>query len=232
MRFINKIRRLPLGFSDIVDQVLDTPGSDGFNSLGSLKPKLLEYLINEQNGLCAYCNQRITVKSATVEHLICQSHNPILDLNYHNLFAVCRGNEGVVQKSHCDKHRANAKKNDYFFPFLFFKHCITSSWNQTNPFFDVEFNSRTGVISGKITAKEANVIGYPSIKTRIEYAIDVLNLNAPILIEARKKKWQMVLQTKQKNVFSWQDLFNHYLNKNPNTDFHEFVMLAIRKQEL
>lgn len=232
MKFINKDKGYPLDFSHIVEQIHGTPGNDGFNSLGNFKPSLLEFLVNEQHGSCAYCNQKITVKTSNVEHLICQSHNPNFDLNYHNLFAVCKGNEGIVEKSHCDKYRANGKKNDYFFPFIFFKHCLTSSWNQTNPFFDVEFNRRTGVISGKIIAKNANIDGYPSINTRIQYAIDILNLNAPILMEARKKKWELVLQTKKENKDNWQDLFDYYLNTNPYTDFQEFVLLAIRKQEI
>jgi uncharacterized protein (TIGR02646 family) len=200
MRFINKNRSSPTAFAEIVQQVLETHDNSGYQSLGLLKPLLLEYLINEQHGLCAYCNQRITKVTATVEHLICQSHNSNFDLNYHNLFAVCKGNEGVNQTSHCDKYRANGKKNDYFLPFILFEQCLTSSWNQTNPFFDVEFNRKSGVISGKIEAKQANVKGYPSINSRITYAIDTLNLNTPVLVNARKSKWEMVLQTKQKKV--------------------------------
>ncbi|MEI6138505.1 MAG: retron system putative HNH endonuclease [Mariniphaga sp.] len=232
MRFINKDRSSPLAFSGIVQQVIDTPDNSGYESLGRLRPMLLEYLIIEQHGLCAYCNQRITKETATVEHLICQSHNSNFDLNYHNLFAVCKGNEGVNQTSHCDKFRANSKKNDYFLPFILFEQCLTSSWNQTNPFFDVEFNRKSGVISGKIEAKQANVKGYPSVNSRITYAIDTLNLNTPVLVNARKSKWEMVLQTKQEKGIDWQSLFNYYLNSTSLTDFHEFVLLAIRKQEI
>lgn len=231
MRFINKDRTIPSAFNELVQKVLDTPDHSGFNSLGQLKPALLEFLIEEQKGVCAYCNQTITTKTATVEHLVCQSHNPKFDLNYHNLFAVCKGNEGIPIKSHCDKYRANYKKNDYFLPFILFDQCTTTSWNQVNPFFDVKYNPKTRFLSGEIIPKERNIDGFPSLKSRIQNTIDTLNLNAPILIEARKSKWENVCETKQEKGFNWQQLFDFYLKMKPLTNFHEFVLLTIRKQE-
>jgi uncharacterized protein (TIGR02646 family) len=230
MRFVNKQRLIPNIFSEIVDPVLLAPVNNGYNNLGNLKPRLLEILIDEQNGLCAYCNQKITYRSATVEHLICQSHNPNYDLNYHNIFAVCQGNEGRVETSHCDKFRANGKRNDYFIPFILLKKCVTLSWDSVNPFFDVEFNRRSGIVSGKIIAKEANIDGYPTMNPCVEYAINSLNLNAQVLVDARKEKWNQVLEIQEAHNYNWIDLFNYYLDTNPYTDFCEFVLLAIRKQ--
>ncbi len=230
MRFINKQRNIPSAFSEIVTPVLDTPGNAGFKGLGNKKRELLDILVEEQKGLCAYCNQKITSNSSTVEHLVCQSHNPDYDLNYHNLVAVCKGNEGIVAKSHCDKFRANGKKNEYFLPFILFNKCRTTSWDFVNPFFDIEFNGRSGIVSGKIIAKEANIDGYPPIKQNIENAINTLNLNAPVLIAARKEKWEQVLANKNLLKFNWTELFDYYLKTNPFTDFYEFVLLAIKKQ--
>jgi uncharacterized protein (TIGR02646 family) len=232
MRFIDKNRTIPSAFGNIVQQVLGTPDHRGYNSLGKLRTPLLEILIKEQFGLCAYCNQQITASNSTVEHLVCQSHNPNFDLNYHNLFAVCKGNEGVKDRSHCDKHRANNKKNDYFLPFILFDQCTTTSWDQVNPFFDVKYNPKTRFLPGEIIPKDRYIDGFPSLKSRIQNAIDTLNLNAPILIEARRTKWESVLETKQKNGLDWQKLFDYYLRMNPLTSFHEFVLLAIRKQKL
>ncbi len=229
MRFVKKDRTVPEAFNNIVQATITTPGHNGYNSLGSNKKLLLESLINEQHSLCAYCNQKISLETSTIEHLICQSHNPNLDLNYHNLFAVCKGNDGKTQTSHCDKYRANGKQNGYFFPFILFENCITTSWDNINPFFDIEFNRKIRLVSGKIIPKESNVSGFPSIKKNIQNVIDMLNLNAPILIEARKEKWQSVLQTKQKMNLDWRGLFEHYL-RIKSTDFYEFVLIAIRKQ--
>ena len=190
MRFIQKQNSTPTAFIELVT------GVAGYNAL--------------------YRNQSITLKTATIEHLICQSHNPSFDLNYFNQFAVCRGNDGQILLSHCDKYRANGSNNDYFVPYLLFNTCLSTTWNSINPFFDVEYNPRTELYSGN--------------QQRVKDTIQVLNLNAEILINARKEKWESVKQTREKLGLNWQDLFAHYLTMNLLTDFSEFVLLAIRKQ--
>ncbi len=74
--------------------------------------------------------------------------------------------------------------------------------------------------------------GFYQIKENIQHVIDTLNLNAPILVTARKRKWEMVLETKEKENKSWEELFDYYLHHNTPVDFIEFVLLAIRKQVL
>lgn len=204
MRFIQKQNSTPTAFIELVT------GVAGYNAL--------------------YSNQSITLKTATIEHLICQSHNPSFDLKYFNQFAVCRGNDGQVLLSHCDKYRANGSNNDYFVPYLLFNTCLSTTWNSINPFFDVEYNPRTELYSGKLIPRNANLNGYPGNQQRVQDTIQVLNLNAEILISARKEKWESVKQTRDKLGLNWQDLFAHYLTMNPLTDFSEFVLLAIRKQ--
>jgi uncharacterized protein (TIGR02646 family) len=204
MRFIQKQNSTPTAFIELVT------GVAGYNAL--------------------YSNQSITLKTATIEHLICQSHNPSFDLKYFNQFAVCRGNDGQILLSHCDKYRANGSNNDYFVPYLLFNTCLSTTWNSINPFFDVEYNPRTELYSGKLIPRDANLNGYPRNQQRVKDTIQVLNLNAEILINARKEKWESVKQTREKLGLNWQDLFAHYLTMNPLTDFSEFVLLAIRKQ--
>jgi uncharacterized protein (TIGR02646 family) len=229
MRFILKKKSIPPEFAEIVDPTLNTPDASGYNSLAN-KSNLRNFLIEEQHGLCAYCNQKITHEKSTIEHVICQSHNSDFDLNYYNLFAVCQGNEGKIATSHCDKYRANKMKNAYFSPFMFFKKCITTSWSEINPFFDVKFINKIGLITGEIIPREQNVEGYPTNLDSIQNSIDVLNLNSEILIEARKVKWENVIDNKIENNISWEDLFSFYLNQKHKTDFLEFVLIAIRKQ--
>ena len=204
MRFIQKQNSTPTAFVQLVT------GVAGYKAL--------------------YRNQSITLKTATIEHLICQSHNPSFDLKYFNQFAVCRGNDGQVLLSHCDKYRANGSNNDYFVPYLLFNTCLSTTWNSINPFFDVEYNPRTELYSGKLIPRNANLNGYPGNQQRVKDTIQVLNLNAEILIRARKEKWESVKQTREKLGLNWQDLFAHYLTMKPLTDFSEFVLLAIRKQ--
>jgi uncharacterized protein (TIGR02646 family) len=204
MRFIQKQNSTPTAFVELVT------GVAGYKAL--------------------YRNQSITLKTATIEHLICQSHNPSFDLKYFNQFAVCRGNDGQVLLSHCDKYRANGSNNDYFVPYLLFNTCLSTTWNSINPFFDVEYNPRTELYSGKLIPRDANLNGYPRNQQRVKDTIQVLNLNAEILINARKEKWESVKQTREKLGLNWQDLSAHYLTIKPLTDFSEFVLLAIRKQ--
>lgn len=232
MKFIVKEKTAPQAFIDIVHPVISGDVNTGYNSLGTLRKELIKFLIHEQRGLCAYCNQLINEENSTVEHLICQSHNPSYDLNYYNLFAVCNGNEGKIPTSHCDKFRANGSGNGYFFPFILFDKCVTNSWAKTNPFFDIEFNRKLSLVTGRIVPKEMKVDGFPRIKENIQHVIDTLNLNAPILITARKRKWEMVLDTREKENKSWEELVDYYLNHNTPVDFIEFVLLAIRKQVL
>jgi len=226
MKFIPKERHVPEAFLHLVNGI----GSyDGLYN--DIKKEIKTFLINEQKGLCAYCNQKIVPEKATIEHLICQSHNRNMELNYYNLYAVCEGSQGIKQKSHCDKYRANTAENDYFFPFILFEGCKTTSWNELNPFFDVEFNRKTGVISGRIKGRQKRVAGYPPIDDRIAEVIgSKLNLNSEILVEARKVKWQQVLEVKNRTQKSWEELFDFYLNLIPNTDFQEFVLMSLRKQ--
>jgi uncharacterized protein (TIGR02646 family) len=232
MKYVPKGRVAPEKFREIVDKVVSTPNHNGYNSLPQGgRPDLLKELMREQGYLCAYCNQVINDKNATVEHLVCQSHNAQLDLHYHNLFAVCRGNEGAKPEArHCDNHRANRRNNAYFLPFVLLEAAQTSSWHQLNPFFDVAYNPRTGVVSGRIVGKVPKPKSYPSPKLAIEAAIDVLNLNAPVLVEARKTAWEIVKRHHLSGK-TWQELFEEYRTGPGIIGFREFLLLAIRKQE-
>lgn len=63
-------------------------------SFTQIKNKIREQLLQEQGHLCAYCMQRIRSQTMTVEHWHCQRYHPDEQLDYRNLLAVCRGNQG------------------------------------------------------------------------------------------------------------------------------------------
>lgn len=73
------------------------------------KRTVVESLVSEQRGICAYCMSRITVENAHVEHILPQSqchHGE--DLDYGNMLAVCDGGEGIGRKGlHCDRARGD-----------------------------------------------------------------------------------------------------------------------------
>ncbi|MHB1167235.1 MAG: retron system putative HNH endonuclease [Carboxydocellales bacterium] len=63
-------------------------------------------LLTEQGCLCCYCGQRISDRTEShIEHLIPQSVNKDLELEYTNLFASCHGSNG----QHCGH-----KKDDWY----------------------------------------------------------------------------------------------------------------------
>lgn len=67
-----------------------------------IKDELRQALLQEQGCLCAYCMSRIKEsKDIKIEHY--QARNSNNELEYANLLAVCKGNEGVQSKHQtCD----------------------------------------------------------------------------------------------------------------------------------
>ncbi|MEM0994100.1 MAG: hypothetical protein AAF806_30080 [Bacteroidota bacterium] len=70
-----------------------------------VKDELRNALLAEQFGICAYCQQRLRIRFIKIEHhceqSICNGTDGTKDrrLDYSNLFAVCKGNEGL--KDNC-----------------------------------------------------------------------------------------------------------------------------------
>lgn len=73
------------------------------------KRAVIESLVFEQRGICAYCMSRITVNNAHVEHILPQSKcHDGEDLSYDNMLAVCSGGDGAGKKGlHCDRARGD-----------------------------------------------------------------------------------------------------------------------------
>ena len=63
-------------------------------------------LLNEQGCLCPFCEKRLEIGTATIEHFQPQSIYPHLQLDYFNLFACC--------------HVCNQKKDDHLIPSYIF----------------------------------------------------------------------------------------------------------------
>jgi uncharacterized protein (TIGR02646 family) len=72
--------------------------------------ELRDSLVSEQRGICCYCMQRIHASrdGMRIEHWHSQSCYPGEQLDYRNLLAACKGNEGRPQsETHCDVRKAN-----------------------------------------------------------------------------------------------------------------------------
>lgn len=91
-------------------------GLQAYDAMSSdTKKSIKEALLHEQGFLCAYCMQRVDLKSSTIEHFIPQNPtngeaNDALSIDYNNMLAVCGGNTQIAKRKNdliCDKHRGN-----------------------------------------------------------------------------------------------------------------------------
>lgn len=86
-------------------------GSDDSETQKDVYSVVLNSLLEEQGYICAYCMRRIPDKDskATIEHIVPQSVDPAMALDYRNMLAVCDGNRDARDDSMktCDAHRGN-----------------------------------------------------------------------------------------------------------------------------
>ena len=77
-----------------------------------VKNDIRNHLLREQGFLCAYCMGRIRFENMKVEHWLPQRHYPNGQLDYRNMLAVCKGNEGQPRKDqHCDTRKGADRIN-------------------------------------------------------------------------------------------------------------------------
>lgn len=127
------------------------------------KAALRQALVNEQRGVCCYCQSRIraTAEDMKIEHWQCQTDYPERQLDFGNLHGVCKGNEGQpIDRQHCDTHKGNRD--------LCFSVC--------DPAHPIERKLRF-LGNGEITSDDE------AVRTAIN---EVLNLNLSRLTENRK----------------------------------------------
>ncbi|WP_282087428.1 hypothetical protein [Aquimarina algiphila] len=153
---------------------------------GNVKIELQKSLLNEQNGVCAYCQQIINSPDKNymkIEHhceqSICNGENGTVDrrLDYQNLFAVCLGSISYLNVRHCDTKKGDEKV----------RNMLPISMNP------LEFNHIK-------TLRYTNAGTVKSSKTIFQDEIDiVLNLNNDLLKGLRKKEWfEIISASRQK----------------------------------
>jgi uncharacterized protein (TIGR02646 family) len=137
--------------------------------------QILNYLINEQSGLCAYCQQKITNKDASIEHVTPKEHNKELSTNYFNLVAVCKKQQipdPATKKLHCDSTRGSE-----LLPPLIFYANAKSTVNNLNKYF-------RAYSTGEVVAKHNLDM---NTRSQVEAFIELLNLNHSVLKNKRAK---------------------------------------------
>ena len=224
MQFINKQNTEPIDWNAWFTVPPDRRTFDYGIDSGSL-PRIREvkqFLINEQNSLCAYCQQKIDIDNSSIEHVTPKEHNKELSTSYLNLVAVCNKNQvkdPLTGKFHCDRERGS----NLIPPVIFYSN-TKSVANKTNIYFTV-------YSSGEITAKPGLEI---NIRNQIEAFINILNLNHSILkANIAKDALRGIIdayrslpdKSPQKSTF-WRKQYNRILN-NQYHPFREYLLVFI-----
>jgi uncharacterized protein (TIGR02646 family) len=224
MQYINKQDAEPADW----DQWFTVPpnrrsfnyGQDS-GSLPNLR-KAKEYLINEQNGLCAYCQQKIEIENSSIEHVIPKEHNIELSTSYYNLVAVCNKNQikdPETNKFHCDRNRGS----ELISPIIFYSNSHSGS-AKINCFF-------TAYADGQIVPKH-NI--KDNIKNQVQAFIDILNLNHANLLSKRAKDtlngltaaYKAIPDSNSQKGKYWNIQYNRLLS-NVNHPFREYILIYI-----
>ncbi len=174
------------------------------------------FLINEQNGCCAYCGQGISLDGSSIEHVVPKELNVSLSTDYHNLVAVCKKpvKDPETGKDHCDKEKGSR----VITPFIFF-----ADSDVTDKKGNTYFKSKS---DGSI---EANTNTTLSNWYQAQAFIEVLNLNHSLLRQNRAKDMLAGLLSAyiacpkgQKGIF-WKVQFEHIL-KNKKIPYRQFLL--------
>lgn len=181
--------------------------------------KAKEFLLNEQNGYCAYCGQTINLNNSSIEHVIPKELNVTLSTSYHNLVAVCNTplKDPDTGRDHCDK-----EKGSYIItPFIFHSNSDVVE-AKGNAYFKAKSD-------GTIEAKTNTT---PSNWHQAQAFIEVLNLNHSLLKQNRAKDVLAGLisgftacPAAQKGIY-WKVQFKRIL-QNKNIPYRQFLLIYI-----
>jgi uncharacterized protein (TIGR02646 family) len=165
---------------------------------------LRKILLDEQGYICCYCMSRINCENSKIEHFKPQSKYKELQLDYKNLFIVCKGGEGSKEQF-CDTKKGN------------------SELSKIELLKDIE-----NFIYYK---KSANYIEIYSNDSEINSDLnEILNLNVSILKSNRKEKWDEILKKlKEKNFDNnfIKKTLNYFKNRNKKGQYAEFCEMIV-----
>ncbi|TQL24988.1 uncharacterized protein (TIGR02646 family) [Zymomonas mobilis] len=78
------------------------------------KVDILEKLIEDQHGICCYCEARISVESAHIEHIVPRSIDIRKRLSFSNLLASCQKETQKGDPLTCGKSRGDWYDKDFY----------------------------------------------------------------------------------------------------------------------
>jgi uncharacterized protein (TIGR02646 family) len=202
MRLINK-NTPPASFQHYIKQ----KGASYKEIDDNVKVDLKKSLLEEQDYLCAYCQQKININNMKIEHhceqSICNGTNgqPDRRLDYTNLFAVCAGKAGKVL--HCDSMKATDEDR---------KHLPIDLLPTQKPHIATISYKGSGLLA--------------SSNNKFDLEIDaVLNLNTPMLKELRKKRWNSIFKNSKNDKVKRLRLLKKEIDKKSSfTGMFEYML--------
>ncbi len=191
-----------------------------------------EFLLIEQKGLCAYCQKKIEVENASIEHVIPYSQNMNLSTIYYNLVIVCQNFiTDSANKKHCDKARGKS-----LLPPIIFHKDFSFILNDDATYTKGEYCKL--FIAEEDGTLNANTIFYNdtegSLYLQVLSFIAILHLNHDNLKAARVeflKGWEMNLigkTVKQQKAF-WSRRFADILG-NLSHPYRQFLLIYLDKK--
>lgn len=174
MRYIEK-GDSPEFFEDCKGQLPTDAVWDHFDEnqeLGRCKRQLRQHLIDEQTGLCIYCECKINADSSHIEHVFPKSEDkyPEKTFDYSNLVASCNGDKcDKNQEWSGDERSCGHWKSDEFSESLFL-----------NPVADADLGDYFVFNKTHCTIESS-----PKNSERADYTITCLNLNSARLCNER-----------------------------------------------
>jgi uncharacterized protein (TIGR02646 family) len=143
------------------------------------KRELKKFIIEEQKGLCIYCECYLSQEKSHIEHLRPQSKYKQFKFEYNNLSVSCNGEILCTNKKSKHGKFCGHKKNNIYDEQLFLN---PLEQVDIEKYFD--YDSETGAIIAKKGDKnqESN------------YMINLLNLNTPYLKDSRKYAKELLLE--------------------------------------
>lgn len=118
-------------------------------------------LLEAQRGLCCYCQGRLKTETMKIEHFMPQSAHPELELDWGNLWAACPGNPGPPATQTCDTRKGNQV---------------------------IELGPGSAA-ADQVSFKDSGRLDHQD-PDRLREAEEVLGLNTPLLVRARKQAVQ------------------------------------------
>ncbi len=239
MKYINKIKT-GKGYKELlIIHKKNGSYNDTANNISKnifTRDNILKDLLLEQGYLCAYCNQSISLKNSSIEHIIGQKEKDdegnkiglVKDTDYDNMLAVCNGS--LCTKLNCDKSRANYQKDSK-------RKLFISPLNKIN-MKNIRFSESGEIYYKHFIPKEdiQNKNDYlnEGLDDNIRYDLNfVLNLNCNHLKEERVKTRKAVMAILIKYKFNKKIVNNQleFFNSLSNGKYRKFSQVAIYELE-